>query len=212
MAGAGSIAGRVVIKGPIPKMKAAPVTEDRAACGVEHPNRSILLGAGGGVANAVVVLEGVREGKSLPETAPSLDQKNCEFVPRVQIARLHDRLRILNSDVASHNVHAYGPGNESLFNVATPTQGTHGDGSLERIGPVRLKCDVHPWMSGWIYVSENPHATVTGEAGEFLLSEVPPGRYEVRIWHEVLSGKGREVVLRAGEHLNSDLILSVAGD
>ena len=51
---------------------------------------------------------------------------------------------------------------------------------------VGTKCDVHNWMSGVIVVAEHRYYTLTNEQGEFTLSNVPPGTYELVIWHESL--------------------------
>ena len=51
---------------------------------------------------------------------------------------------------------------------------------------VRLKCDVHGWMSAYAGVLEHPYFAVTSGGGKFELKNVPAGSYTVEAWHEKL--------------------------
>ena len=66
--------------------------------------------------------------------------------------------------------------------------------------PVRLGCDIPPWMRGWIYVFEHPHFSVTDEQGRFRFGAVPPGRYKL-ILHQpdIRYTSEREVAVAAGQ-------------
>ena len=58
---------------------------------------------------------------------------------------------------------------------------------------VRLRCDVHPWMAGWLVVVEHPYAAVTDAEGRFTIADVPPGAYTLAVWHERLGRTERPV-------------------
>ena len=49
---------------------------------------------------------------------------------------------------------------------------------------IRLKCDVHPWMTAYVGVFENPWFAVTSETGAFEITGVPGGSYKLVSWHE----------------------------
>ena len=49
---------------------------------------------------------------------------------------------------------------------------------------IRFKCDVHPWMTAYLLVTDNPYYAISGDDGSFTIANVPPGRYTVEIWHE----------------------------
>ena len=49
---------------------------------------------------------------------------------------------------------------------------------------IRVKCDVHPWMTAYIGVFENPLFAVTNDDGRFEIKGVPAGSYKLAIWHE----------------------------
>ncbi|MFB6347441.1 MAG: carboxypeptidase regulatory-like domain-containing protein, partial [bacterium] len=63
----------------------------------------------------------------------------------------------------------------------------------------QLACDVHPWMTGWIYVTEHGAASVTGESGEATLSNLPAGEYTLEFWHEEYGTTTKTVSIDDGE-------------
>ena len=49
---------------------------------------------------------------------------------------------------------------------------------------IHVQCDVHPWMSGFIYVLDHPFFAVTGDNGSFEIGRLPSGTYTLVAWHE----------------------------
>ena len=65
---------------------------------------------------------------------------------------------------------------------------------LDRSGVIKIDCDVlHTWMSAAIVVVSSPYVAVTSENGLFTLEEIPPGMYDVEIWHEVLGTRKAQI-------------------
>ena len=60
---------------------------------------------------------------------------------------------------------------------------------------VRINCDLHSWMRGWIVVAEHPFYAVTNEEGEFVFENVPPGKYKLQAWQETLGRANQEVTV-----------------
>jgi hypothetical protein len=121
-----------------------------------------------------------------------LDNKQCAFTPHVQIAGIGSELLLKNSDPILHTVHAR-LGNETLFNVGLP-RWRQVVKVLDRLGVVRIDCDVlHTWMSAAIVVVSTPYVAVTGESGLFTIEDIPAGKYDVEIWHEVLGTKKAQI-------------------
>jgi plastocyanin len=211
----GTIRGRVTITGPVPKLAPRPVDTDEPHCGkADKPNLSLVLSSGGGVAgvaNAVVWLDGVAKGKPFSKTTSLLDQKGCLYEPYLQVLRKGAKLTIRNSDPVNHNVRAYDAGNTSIFNVATPQEGMTVETEVPARGAVKVKCDVHSWMFAWLWVAETPYAEVTAADGSFEMSHVPPGVYQLSVWHELLSGAPVNVTVLPGGTASGDLTVSVAG-
>jgi plastocyanin len=192
---AGGIQGRVVLPGA-----AAPdpvkVTVDEPICGRTLPNPSLVLGESSGVRDVVVRLTGT---KGPATAAPSVTNRRCTFVPHVQIAPPGSTLTIASEDQTLHTTHAYGRNERSLFNVAIPMPGIVVKQTLQDPGPViRLACDTHPWMRGWVIVTGEMAAVSDGN-GRFALENVPAGTYDLQVWHEQLKAPAQKVTVSAGQ-------------
>lgn len=176
VADAGSIRGVVRYAGRVPMRMVVP-TKDQAVCGGPREEPEVRVAAGGGVGDAVVFLKDVARGKDWPASAaaPLLDQKSCMFEPAIQVIPA-GTLQIRNSDPVLHNTHGF-YGRRTAFNLALPNQDQVIDVELARPGQVRIECDAHGWMLGWVYVVANPYYALTAEDGTFELRDVPPGTY-----------------------------------
>ena len=73
--------------------------------------------------------------------------------------------------------------------------------------PLNGLCGVHPWMSSWIWVVDNPYFAITKPDGTFEIQNVPAGKCRIAAWHEVLhfqgpdGFKGEPIELKAGENV-----------
>jgi len=181
----GTIRGKVVYPGPPPPKRKIIPTKDREVCGsgVREVDQ-ILLGPDGAVQDAIVYLKRVERGKpwAKPAQPPAIDNVKCEFKPHVQVVQVGE-LEIVNSDPVLHNTHGF-LDKRTVFNVALPNQGQRVRRPLRQPGLVRVECDAHGWMLGWIYVADNPYYAVTGRDGTFTLGDVPPGTYTLVAWQE----------------------------
>jgi hypothetical protein len=185
VADGGTIKGKVVFPGsPPPKRKVIP-TKDREVCGsgVREVDQ-ILLGPDQAVQEAIVYLKDVEKGKAWekPAAPPAIDNVKCDFKPHVQVIAAGD-FEIVNSDPVLHNTHGF-YGRITAFNVALPNQGQRIKKPLRKSGLVRVECDAHGWMLGWVYVASNPYYAVTAKDGTFTLNNVPPGSYTLVGWQE----------------------------
>ena len=64
---------------------------------------------------------------------------------------------------------------------------------------VKMKCDVHPWMSAYIGVLTHPFFAVTGEDGSFEIKDLPAGTYTLEAWHETFGAQTAEVTVAEGQ-------------
>jgi Carboxypeptidase regulatory-like domain len=190
----GSVTGVVsaAAKGPAPLR----VTIDQKVCGSELPDQAIVVDPQGHLAYAVVTLAGVKA-KSAPSEATVTNEK-CAFGPRVQIARPNANVRTTSKDPILHTTNASNESGRSLFNVALPFPGINIVKPVGPAGIVRLSCNTHPWMRGWVVVTDDV-AAVTAADGRFTLADVPPGNYELRVWHEALKGAPQKITVVAGK-------------
>jgi hypothetical protein len=176
VAGGGTIEGKVVFNGAVPTRKIIP-NKDVEVCGDPREEALIEVGPDKSVQNAVVYLVEVAKGKAWPAQGktPQLDNRKCRFDPAVQVIR-SGPLEVVNDDPVLHNTHGY-YGNRTAFNMALPNQGQRIPTDLTRTGAVKVDCDAHGWMEGWVYVVDNPYYAITGADGKFSITDVPPGNY-----------------------------------
>jgi len=195
---AATLKGNVRYAGARVEKKTVPVTIDQYLCGKEKEAGDLVLSSTSGIRNVVVSLHGVPAGSKAPANgAPvKMDQKQCVFVPRVVVVPVGGTVEFLNSDRLLHNVRGSGKENPP-FNRAQPHARTI---SIVFKSPeiLRVDCDLHSWMRGWIVVAEHPFYAVTNEEGEFVFENVPPGKYKLQAWQETLGRANQEVTV-AGE-------------
>jgi hypothetical protein len=119
-----------------------------------------------------------------------MDQKNLSFVPHVLPVLVGTKVNFLNSDDVLHNV--FSPDNcGGKFNLGSWPKGQEKSYVFDKPCFVTLLCNVHPEMGAYIAVLETPYFAVTDKEGNYLIKNVPPGKYTLKIWHEEL--KGQEV-------------------
>ena len=178
VAGGGSIEGAVFYRGAVPMKKIIP-TKDVEVCGAPREDPLIRVGADQAVESAVVYLVDVAKGKAWAALSkpPELDNVKCRFEPEVQVIPA-GMVDIVNTDPVLHNTHGYYD-KRTAFNLALPNKGQRIPTELKRPGTVRVDCDAHGWMEGWIYVVDNPYYAITGADGKFAITDVPPGNYKL---------------------------------
>lgn len=212
VANGGSIAGVVRVAGEIPVLPPQPVFKQHEICGTTVPDERLLVGPNQTLRNAVVSIAEIAAGKAVPRDRPvTLDNVKCAFVPHVTSATVGQMLHIHNGDPFLHDAHAFMDG-RTLFNVAVP-KGVTVRKPLAYAGMVHINCNVrHTWMHAYLFVAAHPYHAVTSENGQFVLDDVPPGTYTVRIWHELLGSVERTVTVEAGKAATVDVELRAVAD
>lgn len=195
--GGGAIRGNVRFAGDVPTPTTMVITKDPDVCGHEKVAGDLLVSPSTrGIKNVVVRLRDVPQGKPLPKSETvRLRQKECEYSPRVAIFPAGSRVRIENEDGILHNTNTRSEINRS-FTVAQPGFRRIFEKRIEEPEmPIRIRCDVHSWMTAWWVVQEHPYYDLTDAEGSFNLNDVPPGTYTLEAWHETLGTLARPVTV-----------------
>jgi hypothetical protein len=184
----GTIKGTVKWQGALPHLVPSEINKDVEVCDPLGQKRRdlerLLVSSNGGVANTVVFLRNISRGKAmdLPQQRRSLNQKSCRYEPHLLLVPVQATLTVKSSDPLLHTVHMSG---NADYNLPFTTQGQEITRPMPREGVVSLRCNAgHVWMNGEMIVAKHPYYAVTDENGNFELTGVPPGNYEIVAWHE----------------------------
>jgi len=195
----GSIKGHITYNGKPPAPKKVIITKDPKVCGTSREDDAFQIGKGGGVKNVVVYLADIKSGKKMEgNMKPVLDQKGCHYVPHVQVVPLNATLQVRSSDAILHNMHSFLNGSSVINFAMPPHPGLVLTKKLDKPGGQQLKCDVHSFMTGGIFVAETPYAELTDEDGAFEIKDVPPGEYTIATWHQAAGPLSQPVTVVAG--------------
>lgn len=160
------------------------------------------------VSAAAVVYALPADGRSLPpaDTTAVMDQVEMTFVPHVLPIQRGTTVKFLNSDTVRHNVFTPSKAGDR-FNLGTYPGGESRSHTFTRTGEVILLCNVHPEMEAYIYIVDSPFFATMEENGEYALSGLPPGAYEVRVWHPDGEAGPHEVTIEEGAVATVDLVI-----
>jgi plastocyanin len=133
-------------------------------------------------ANVVVYIDKIPGKRFTPPAAPVvLDQVNLTFVPHVLPVLVGTTVAFPNRDEIRHNVFSPGP---PRFDLGTYPQNSTKYHLFDKSGVWTVLCNVHTEMSAYVVVTETPYFARTDKDGKFVLKDVPPGKYTLKVWHE----------------------------
>jgi hypothetical protein len=195
--GHGIIRGRIEFAGKAPVMK--PIITTEACCQNEPPltEETVVVNPNGTLANTFVFLEGAPQTDGAAQPPALLDQVKCRYVPHALAIQSGQTLNVRSSDPTMHNVHSM-PTLNPARNLSMSKAGDQTSMRFMLPEFVPVRCDVHPWMSAWVGVFDNPFHAVTQEQGSFSISGIPAGTYKLVAWHEIY-GRQEQTVTVADE-------------
>jgi plastocyanin len=161
-----------------------------APAGAAEPRNVVSVGgtlSGGGAqgpGGAVVWLK--RANGDTPRPAPArgkvINQRNKSFMPHVLAVPVGTKVDFRNEDAIFHNVVSLSKPND--FDTGLYRQGGSYSQVFKKAGPVQILCNIHSSMLGYVYVVDTPYYAQTDGNGAFTIKGVPPGEYELSVWHE----------------------------
>ena len=204
-----TIRGAVKLDGQIPKMTPLQVTKYKDVC-KDVPNETLIVGPTRGLRYAVVTLEGIGKGKAVErETVHEFDNVKCRFAPHVLTATVGQFVLFKNSDPILHTAHAFFKNDQPQFNVGL-YPGRVSRKPLVAAGIVNIRCEVHPWMSAYIIVVDHPYHAVSDAYGEYEITDVPPGVYQLKVWHETLGTQEKRIEIKSSAAQKVDFTFTPA--
>ena len=161
--------------------------------------------------NVAVWLEGVPHGGSARAGAKTtrMQQSSKQFQPKLLIVEKSATVDFPNLDPIYHNVFSVSGGNR--FDLGLYRSGSSKSQKFDETGLVRVYCNIHPQMVGFVMVVDSDFAAVTGRDGAFRFDNVPPGNYVLKAWNEQSGETSQPVVVHAGTDAPLSLSLDVTG-
>ena len=170
-----------------------------AACqkGGDPLKDDLVVDSSGGVRWAFVYVKKGLEGKTFepPAEAVQIDQEGCTFTPHVSGAMVGQKLNFRNSDPMLHNIHGF-PFANNPFNFAVIKGAERAVKPTQSEVPMKIGCDIHPFMAMYVCVLDHPFYAVTDAAGKFEIKNLPPGKYTVGVWHEKAQAPDQEIEVK----------------
>ena len=210
---AGTITGTVMYDGDAPARPALQATKDQHCVDSLKSGKSeaLVVSKGKGIKNVAVYLRARGAKPTIPAKNPVMDQVGCMYSPHVLVVTAGTTVDLSSSDPVAHNVHSHATKNEAP-NWQIPGPGKAFPLKLEKREAIKFTCDIHNWMTGYIFVTDNDYYAVTGykdkdgkwissdnyesssDTGAYMLKDIPAGKYRVQAWHEELGTTKAQVV------------------
>jgi hypothetical protein len=191
----GDLSGTFVFDGSAPTPTPATISKDQDFCGkFKLVDESLVVNPeNNGIQNVVIYLY-VKRGDKAPEAHPDyaktagdtvqLDNKQCRFEPHIVTLRTSQKLLVGNPDPKGHNTNIATLSNAPQ-NVLIPAGGELNlQFKAEERLPVRVACNIHPWMSGYLVIKETPYMAVSDKDGKFTIKNLPVGKWTFQFWQE----------------------------
>jgi len=193
----GNLSGKFVYEGKAPTPEKLQITKDVEVCSKyqdEIVDQSLLVGADGGISGVFIWLR-VPQGKKIDihpdlianaeKNPTTIDNLHCMFNPHTAcVWGGKQKLLVKNSDPIAQVVKIDFNKNSAVN--ATMAVGGNFEAAFpvaERL-PAPVTCGIHPWASGYLFVSDTPYATTTDKDGNFTIPNLPAGTWEFQAWHE----------------------------
>jgi len=188
----GNVTGTTSFTGQPPAPRKLDTSND-SACGEAMADDALVKD--GKLQNVFVfVKSGLPQADfEIPATAVTLDQKGCQYSPRVFGIQTGQVLSVVNSDQTNHNIHPVPKINREWNESQLKGQGPITKKFAKPETLIQVKCNQHSWMTAYIGVLPHPFYAVSAADGTFTIKGLPPGEYEIEAWHEKYGAKTMKI-------------------
>ncbi len=154
--------------------------------------------------HVVIWLEGQEESKP-PEIPVRISQHDLQFSPDFLIAVKGQRVDMPNDDDVAHNVFSFTGMNQ--FNLGIYAKGENRSVTFDKTGIVDMFCSIHHQMHARIFVVPTKYFAGALPGQSFSITDVPPGKYVLKAWHERSRMLERTVVVPKTGAVTENLVL-----
>jgi plastocyanin len=154
----------------------------------------------------VAFIEGGVAGREAPPSRhPRLAQHDTSFAPPLVVVPLGTTVDFANEDPFFHNVFSYST--PKRFDLGRYPRGESRPVTFDKVGAVKVFCEIHRWMRSGVVVVENPYHAQVRRDGTFTIPDVPPGRYKLSVWDFDRGKRTVDVTVPAGGTARVDVRL-----
>jgi hypothetical protein len=191
----GTVKGTVVLTGKPPEMAEQKRQTDAFCAKTPQKDDEVVVGKGGALGNVLVRINGL-PATPAPAKPAELNQDKCSYSPRVQGIVAGQTLQIKNSDPVLHNVREIKGAMTKKNFAQVPGTPPVGEQDLKEPGTMmKFKCDIHQWMTAYVWVQNNDAFAVSDKDGKFEIDNVPVGTWDVTAWHERFGEKNAKITV-----------------
>lgn len=194
-AGEGKITGKVFVN-------KSSGTKARSTKGLYGKSVSKIVQTSGNDRQAVVFIEKVSGQFPIPQSRPVMRQKNITIVPHVLPVLIGSTVDFPNEDQIYHNI--FSLSSVKSFDLGRYAKGKSKSVTFNKFGEVKVFCDIHSSMSGYIIVLQNPYFATTGSDGGYVITGIPSGTYKVGAWHENGGTQWQTIAVESGQTSTAD--------
>lgn len=135
-----------------------------------------------------------------------ITQKEQTFIPKVLPVTVGSTVYFVNEDQFFHNVFSLTP--KSRFNIGRRPPGNSYGIPIKKAGTIRLGCDIHSHMAGFVLSLDTPYFVRVNESGNFTIKELPSGKYRVEVFHPDFKKRILTIEVIEGKSMTLDINLS----
>lgn len=146
--------------------------------------------------DTLVYIENVTNSFEPPQEHAVMDQKNMAFIPHILPLLKGTTVDFLNSDMVQHNVYSPDAVADNV-NLGTWLKGEVRPFTFNKLGVASMRCNVHVDMLAYVLVLQNPYFAKVNNDGSFSITNVPEGKYTLKLWNERYKAGDRQVDVKA---------------
>lgn len=221
-----TLKGVVKFKGSMPYDESIAIDKNVEVCGKNQKLNKYII-SDSRIKNVVVFIDEPKKGKPIPKnTVVDFTVEKCRIEPLVRVGFVGGNFELKNEDDILHTLQlklwlerqkkvSGRPLKDgaTIYNIAFPQKGKKIVKPIkgyhryqQDTGVIKATSSSHPWMRGYAFVFDHPYATVTDEKGSFVIDNLLPGEYVVKVWHEGFGFQERKIKLSPDETANIEVV------